>query len=91
VAVFDGRLACVGSSNIDPFSLLLAREANIFVDDAAFAAGLRASLREAIERGAEPVPPRHWERQSVVSRARIWIAFHVVRLLIAFAAYERYR
>ncbi len=91
VAVFDGRLACVGSSNIDPFSLLLAREANIFADDAGFAAGLRASLREAIERGAEPVPPRHWERQSVVSRARIWFAFHLVRLLIAFAGYERYR
>ena len=91
VAVVDGQLACVGSSNIDPFSLLLAREANIFVDDAGFAAGLRASLREAIERGAEPVPPRHWERQSVVSRARIWFAFNVVRLLIAFAGYERYR
>jgi len=90
VAVVDGQLACVGSSNIDPFSLLLAREANIFVDDAGFAAGLRASLREAIERGAEPVPPRHWQRQPVASRARIWLAFQVVRLLIAFAGYERY-
>jgi phosphatidylserine/phosphatidylglycerophosphate/cardiolipin synthase-like enzyme len=37
VAVFDGRIACVGSSNIDPFSLLLAREANVFVDDTVFA------------------------------------------------------
>ena len=90
VAVFDGRRACVGSSNIDPFSLLLAREANLFVDDAGFAARLRASLREAIERGAEPVPPRHWQRQPIASRARIWLAFHLVRLLIAFAGYERY-
>ena len=35
VAVFDGRVATVGSSNIDPFSLGLAREANVFVDDRA--------------------------------------------------------
>ena len=50
VAVFDRRVACVGSSNIDPFSLLLAREANVFVDDSAFAAELRASLEEAMRR-----------------------------------------
>ena len=90
VAVFDGRQACVGSSNIDPFSLLLAREANLFVDDAAFSARLRASLLEAIERGAEPVPPRVWQRKSVWSRARIWIAFQVARLFIAFAGIEHY-
>ncbi|MEW6689554.1 MAG: cardiolipin synthase ClsB, partial [Pseudomonadota bacterium] len=35
VAVFDGRVATVGSSNIDPFSLGLAREANVFIDDPA--------------------------------------------------------
>jgi cardiolipin synthase len=90
VAVFDARVACVGSSNIDPFSLLLAREANVFVDDAAFSARLRASLLEAIERGAEPVPPGRWQRQSIWSRARIWIAFRVARLFIAFAGIDRY-
>jgi cardiolipin synthase len=90
VAVFDGRQACVGSSNIDPFSLLLAREANVFVDDAAFSARLRASLLEAIERAAEPVPPGRWQRQSIWSRARIWIAFQLARLFIAFAGIDRY-
>lgn len=90
VAVFDGRQACVGSSNIDPFSLLLAREANVFVDDAVFSARLRASLLEAIQRGAEQVPPRHWRRQSIWLRTRIWLAFQVARLFIAFAGYERY-
>jgi cardiolipin synthase len=48
VAVIDGDWATVGSSNIDPFSLLLAREANVVVRDAAFAAGLRACLATAI-------------------------------------------
>ena len=32
VAVLD-ELSTVGSSNLDPFSLLLAREANLFVAD----------------------------------------------------------
>ena len=34
VAVIDGRWATVGSSNLDPLSLLLAREANVVVEDA---------------------------------------------------------
>ena len=38
VAVIDGHWATVGSSNIDPFSLFLAREANVVVDDEAFGA-----------------------------------------------------
>ena len=32
----DDNWATVGSSNIDPFSLLLAREANVFVRNAEF-------------------------------------------------------
>ena len=36
VAVVDGQWATVGSSNIDPFSLLLAREANLAVQDSGF-------------------------------------------------------
>ena len=46
VAVFDRRVSCVGSSNIDPFSLLLAREANVFVDDVANEVESTANLRE---------------------------------------------
>jgi cardiolipin synthase len=41
VAVIDERWATVGSSNIDPYSLLMSREANLFVRDARFAAQLR--------------------------------------------------
>jgi len=36
VAVVDGYWATVGSSNIDPFSRWLAREANLVVRDAGF-------------------------------------------------------
>jgi cardiolipin synthase len=90
VAVFDCCRACVGSSNIDPFSLLLAREANVFVDDAAFAAELRASLEQAIRSGARTLPPQAWRRRPLWRRAWNWIAYGVGRLLIGFASYERY-
>ncbi len=88
VAVFDGRIASVGSSNIDPFSLLLAREANVFVDDAEFAGKLRASLHEAIENGSRAVSRRSWRRLPFPLRARIWISYRIARLLIAFYGYD---
>ena len=90
VAVFDCCRASVGSSNIDPFSLLLAREANVFVDDARFAAELRASLEDAIRIGARSLPPREWKHQPLWRRAWTWIAYGIARLLIGFAGYERY-
>jgi cardiolipin synthase A/B len=50
VAVIDDWVT-VGSSNIDPFSLLLAREANVIAIDAGLAARLRARLERAIDEG----------------------------------------
>lgn len=90
VAVFDRRVACVGSSNIDPFSLLLAREANVFVDDRGFAEQLRTSLEQAMRRGATPVPQQQWRLQSLWLRLRVWLAYGIVRLLASFATYERF-
>lgn len=90
VAVFDRHIACIGSSNIDPFSLLLAREANIFVDDPVFAGHLRSSLEEAMQHGAGPLAPVAWKRQPLWVRARIWIAYGVARFLISFYGFERY-
>ena len=58
VAVIDDQCT-VGSSNIDPFSLLLAREANIVVLGASFAAQLRLSLERAIDDGGVAVEARH--------------------------------
>ena len=88
VAVFDGRIASVGSSNIDPLSLLLAREANVFVDNAEFAGQLRASLHEAIENGSLAIPRRR-RRLPFLLRARIWISYRIARLLLAFYGYDR--
>jgi cardiolipin synthase A/B len=48
VAVVDDNWATVGSSNIDPLSLLLNLEANVVVRDAGFCATLRQSLEQAL-------------------------------------------
>lgn len=90
VAVFDRRVACVGSSNIDPFSLLLAREANVFVDDAEFAGELLASLEEAMHQGALPLAPLQWRRQPLWLRVRIWLGYGIARLVLSLFGLERY-
>jgi len=91
VAVFDGSVATVGSSNIDPLSLGFAREANVFVDDVPFAAELRASVHEAIENRSRAVPANYWRRLSLALRARIWLSYRIARLLMAIYGFDRLR
>lgn len=87
VAVIDGHWATVGSSNIDPFSLLLAREANIIVDDPRFAQELSASLRHHMEDGALVVEKTMWYRQPLWLRVFIWGAYGIARVLLGLAGY----
>ena len=85
VAVMDsanGMLATVGSSNLDPLSLLLAREANVFVRDDVFAKELRAHLVDAIERKGRRVDPAEHERRPLVTRTLTWIAYGLMRMLL---------
>jgi cardiolipin synthase len=82
VAVVDGHWATVGSSNLDPFSLLLAREANVVVRDASFAQDLQASLSEAMYSGATRVDlhtfaHRPWWQQLVDWGASLVLRFGV--------------
>ena len=82
VAVVDGRWATVGSSNIDPFSLLLAREANLVSDDSRFAGELRALLFEDIAHGARVVGAERWSREPLGLRILYWCAYGLARLAI---------
>jgi cardiolipin synthase len=82
VAVVDGHWATVGSSNLDPFSLLLAREANVVVRDAAFAHSLQVSLSDAMSKGATQVDlqtftRRPWWQQLVDWGASLLLRFGV--------------
>ncbi|WP_296750107.1 cardiolipin synthase ClsB [Thiobacillus sp.] len=87
-AVVDGHWATVGSSNIDPFSLLLAREANIVVDDADFARDLRQRLQQAIARSA-PLDPADWRRRSLPQRMLSRLAYGIVRMLLGVTGLGR--
>ena len=91
VAVVDNRWATVGSSNIDPMSLLLAREANVLIDDTGFARELRASLGEAIDAGAQPVLRARWARESHTPPMRLmtWACYMLVRFLSGWSSYGR--
>ncbi|HEX7273255.1 MAG TPA: cardiolipin synthase ClsB [Casimicrobiaceae bacterium] len=87
VAVMDDRWATVGSSNIDPYSLLMAREANVIVRDRGFTAELKAALTEMIEHGARPVAAEDWKGRPSLYKAAIWIAYGIVRLAMGFVGY----
>jgi cardiolipin synthase len=87
VAVVDGRWATVGSSNIDPYSLLMAREANLFVRDAGLAGQLREELRTMIAEGAHRVEERDWRRRSRLYKGVVWSAYGLVRLAMGVLGY----
>lgn len=87
VAVIDLYWATVGSSNIDPFSLLLAREANVVIQDGGFSRSLRQRLELAINEGARRLSPARWKRQPLHRRMTSWLAYQLVRLAIGLAGY----
>jgi cardiolipin synthase len=92
VAVFDGpqgAIATVGSSNLDPFSLLLAREANVFVRDDAFAAELRAHLLEAVRKVGVQIEPKTHRKRPLALRSLAWLAYAIMRVAL-FATRHRY-
>ena len=89
VAVIDANWSTVGSSNIDPFSLLLAREANVVVTDNGFAATLRDSLLQAMDEGAHRIMPDRWKQQPFYQRLIAWGSYGLVRLLMGVTGYAR--
>lgn len=87
VAVIDDQWATVGSSNIDPFSLFLSKEANVVVADKAFTAELRGSLEQAMQEGAHELLPQHWHELPWHSRLLRWASYNLVRLAIGISGY----
>ena len=80
--------ATVGSSNLDPLSLLLAREANVVVADRLFAQQLHRRLIQVIASQSTPVSAafgqRHWHQ-----RLRDRLAFGLMRMAL-FLTGHRY-
>lgn len=86
VAVVDAHWATVGSSNLDPLSLLLAREANVVVDDAPFAQELRQCLLSAIETQSLTLDYQAYANRPWQQRVFDWLTFGAVRLLLLVSA-----
>ncbi len=87
VAVVDANSAdawaTVGSSNLDPLSLLLAREANLVVLDAAFARDLRERLITAMARDGKQVSAEAYSSRPWHQRLLDGIAFGLMRLALS--------
>ena len=80
VAVIDETWSTVGSSNIDPFSLLLAREANIVVFDKSFASQLKKNIKEDIQFGGTEILLKDWDKAHLIKRLKARMAYLFIRL-----------
>jgi cardiolipin synthase len=89
VAVVDGQWATVGSSNIDPLSLLMAREANIVIDDTALASELLNRLEPAFA-AVPALDPDDWQRRPWPHRVLSWLAYGVVRGIVGLVGSGRW-
>lgn len=85
----DRPWATVGSSNLDPLSLLLAREANVVVADRLFARQLHQRLLEIMRAHCVPVSVDAYHRRPWQQRLRDRIAFGLMRLAL-FLTGNRY-
>jgi cardiolipin synthase len=88
VAVIDEHWATVGSSNIDPFSLLLSYEANIVVDDNVFGSALAESLKTSIASESQQIVEARWSQLSIAMRIINWICYGLVRLMTEISGYD---
>jgi len=89
VAVVDELWATVGSSNIDPYSLLLAREANVVVYDAQFAGELKSVLDHAIDAQSQRVHLADYAARGPLAKIVDWVSYRLVRFAIVVLAQGR--
>ena len=78
----DRPWATVGSSNLDPLSLLLAREANVVVADRTFAVQLHRRLVQAMEEQSTPIDAKAYLSRPWHQRLLDRMAFGVMRLML---------
>ena len=89
VAVVDDRWATVGSTNLDPLSLLLAREANVSTTDPRFAALLHDCLDAILQNGSQRLDAQWLGERRWHQRALDRLAFAVMRTVL-FLTGHRY-
>jgi cardiolipin synthase len=86
VAVVDDVWSTVGSSNIDPFSLLLAREANVIVRSREFVNQLREELLHSIQDHSRQVQNQAHLMRPLRERIYSWICYGMLRAAVLLGA-----
>ena len=89
VAVVDKAWATVGSTNLDPLSLLLAREANVMTTDRRFAELLHQRLDALLEHAGQKLDARALVNRPWHQRVLDRIAFMAMRTML-FLTGHRY-
>lgn len=79
VAVIDGEWSTVGSSNLDPLSLSLNLEANVFVADRDFAQELTTSLERLLHSCCTQLDAKTLRRPRLFGLVLGYVAYHFTR------------
>jgi len=88
VGVVDRQWATVGSSNIDPLSLLLNLEANVIVADAEFAGYVAAEFEAALAVSRQVAAADDTGLRGVLRRGLVaWVAYVYLRVAGATGRY----
>lgn len=88
VAVIDQRWATVGSTNLDPLSLLLAREANLMTTDRRFAALLQGYLDHIVGTAGQRLDARVLGERPWQQRLLDRLAFGAMRAMLFLTGYR---
>jgi cardiolipin synthase A/B len=89
VAVVDQRWATVGSTNLDPLSMLLAREANILTTDERFANILYQRLDALVTHSGKAIDAESLQRRPRLQMALDRVALIAMRVML-FLTGHRY-
>jgi cardiolipin synthase len=89
VAVVDRRWSTVGSTNLDPLSMLLAREANVMTNDRRFSGLLHSYLDGLVQHTGQLLDTGALNRRPWVQRQLDRIAFAIMRATL-FVTGHRY-
>lgn len=87
VAVVDDAIT-VGSSNIDPFSLMFSLEANLIAEEPVVASQLRDRLEQAIATASRRLQPTTFRRgplRALLRQTGLTFALMALRIFIAFS------
>lgn len=87
VGIVDGSWATLGSANLDPFSLLVAREANLVVRDQPFCHDLERQLFNEIDTNSREITAIGWAKKSSLHRAIRIISARIIFKLLNLTRY----